>query len=87
MSKTGKNWRLQLVLKVWNELESKLSAVVTDLNNCKGDTTPLNLDQLQTDLNSTNVDWQTLVGLCNTIASIRYNQATPPSANLQAAAA
>lgn len=79
--------QVELVLKVWNELESELNAVVTDLNNCKGDTTPLNLDQLQTDLNSANVDWQTLVGLCNTIASIKYNQATPPSANLQAAAA
>lgn len=71
------------VLQVWEELEAELNTVLTDLNNCNGDTQPLNLSQLQIDLNSANQDWQTLVGLCNTIASIKYNQATPASANLQ----
>lgn len=75
--------QVALVLQVWEELEAELNTVLTDLKNCEGDTTQLNLGQLQTDLNSANQDWQTLVGLCNTIASIKYNQANPPSSNLQ----
>ncbi|MCK9371907.1 MAG: HBL/NHE enterotoxin family protein [Sulfuricurvum sp.] len=75
--------QVDLILEVWSELESEINTVLTDLQNCQGDTTPLNLGQLQTDLNMANQDWQTLVGLCNTISSITYNQATPLTANLQ----
>ncbi len=75
--------QVALVLQVWEELEAELNTVLTDLTNSNGDTQPLNLSQLQIDLNSANQDWQTLVGLCNTIASIKYNQATPATANLQ----
>lgn len=74
--------QVALVLQVWDELEAELNAVLTDLTNCNGDTSPLNLTELQTNLNTANQDWQTLVGLCTTIASIKYNQATPATANL-----
>ncbi|MEB2185947.1 HBL/NHE enterotoxin family protein [Xanthomonas campestris pv. campestris] len=74
--------QIALVLQVWQELESELNAVVTDLNNCNGNVTNLNLPQLQLNLNSANQDWQALVGLCNTIASIKYNQATPATATI-----
>ena len=72
-----------LLLKVWEELEVELHTVVTDLNNCKGNVDSLNLPELQRNLNMANQDWQTLVGLCNSIASIKYNQATPAKANIQ----
>lgn len=74
--------QISLVLQVWEELESELNTVVTDLTNCNGNVTNLNLPQLQSNLNSANQDWQTLVGLCNTIASIKYNQATPATATI-----
>lgn len=74
--------QVELILQVWAELESDINSVLTDLENCQGDTAPLNLGQLQTDLNMANQDWQTLIGFCNTIASVTYNQATPLSANL-----
>ncbi|WP_060485013.1 HBL/NHE enterotoxin family protein [Pseudomonas sp. NBRC 111123] len=72
-----------LLLKVWEELEGELNTVVTDLNNCKGNVDTLNLPELQRNLNLANQDWQTLVGLCNSVASIKYNQATPAKANIQ----
>jgi hypothetical protein len=75
--------QIDLILQVWTELESEINAVLTDLENCQGDTAPLDLGQLQTDLNMANQDWQTLIGLCNTISSITYNQATPLTANLK----
>lgn len=74
--------QIALVLQVWQELESELNTVLTDLTNCSGNVTDLNLGELQQNLNAANQDWQTLVGLCNTIASITYNQATPPTANI-----
>jgi predicted nucleic acid-binding Zn-ribbon protein len=74
--------QIALVLQVWQELEAELNTVLTDLNKCSGNVTDLNLSELQQNLNSANQDWQTLVGLCNTIASITYNQATPPTANI-----
>ncbi len=72
-----------LLLKVWEELEGELNTVLTDLNNCKGNVDTLNLPELQRNLNLANQDWQTLVGLCNSVASIKYNQATPAKANIQ----
>jgi len=72
-----------LLLKVWEELEGELNTVLTDLNNCKGNVDNLNLPELQRNLNLANQDWQTLVGLCNSVASIKYNQATPAKANIQ----
>ena len=71
-----------LLLNVWDELEVELKAVLTDLNNCEGNVDTLNLQELQVNLNLANQDWQTLVGLCNSIASIKYNQATPVQANI-----
>ncbi|MBO9548019.1 HBL/NHE enterotoxin family protein [Pseudomonas sp.] len=72
-----------LLLKVWEELEGELNTVLTDLGNCKGNVDNLNLPELQRNLNLANQDWQTLVGLCNSVASIKYNQATPAKANIQ----
>ncbi|WP_085675972.1 MULTISPECIES: HBL/NHE enterotoxin family protein [unclassified Pseudomonas] len=72
-----------LLLNVWEELEGELNTVLTDLNNCKGNVDNLNLPELQRNLNLANQDWQTLVGLCNSVASIKYNQATPAKANIQ----
>ncbi len=56
------------LLQVWEEMESELNAVLVD---------SLNLPELQRNLNLANQGWQTLVGLCNSIASIKYNQASP----------
>lgn len=72
-----------LLLNVWEELEGDLNTVLTDLGNCEGNVDSLNLPELQRNLNLANQDWQTLVGLCNSIASIKYNQATPAKANIQ----
>lgn len=72
-----------LLLNVWEELEGELNTVLTDLSNCKGNVDNLNLPELQRNLNLANQDWQTLVGLCNSVASIKYNQATPAKANIQ----
>lgn len=73
---------INLILQVWQQLEAELNTVLTDLNNCNGDTSPLDISTLQSDLNTANQDWQTLVSLCNLIASIKYNQATPTTANI-----
>jgi len=72
-----------LLLQVWEELEGELNTVLTDLNNCKGNVNSLDLPELQQNLNLANQDWQTLVGLCNSIASIKYNQASPGKAVIQ----
>ncbi len=74
--------QIALVMQVWQEMEAELNVVLTDLNNCNGNVDDLNLGELQTNLNAANQDWQTLVSLCNTIASIKYNQANPPVANI-----
>lgn len=71
------------LLQVWEEMEGELNAVLTDLNNCEGNVDSLNLPELQRNLNLANQDWQTLVGLCNSIASIKYNQASPEKAVIQ----
>ncbi|UVL81129.1 hypothetical protein LOY24_13665 [Pseudomonas putida] len=71
------------LLQVWEEMEGELNAVLTDLNNCEGNVDSLNLPELQRNLNLANQDWQTLVGLCNSIASIKYNQASPAKAVIQ----
>ncbi|WP_449433782.1 HBL/NHE enterotoxin family protein [Pseudomonas putida] len=72
-----------LLLTVWEELEGDLNTVLGDLQNCQGNVDSLNLPELQLNLNLANQDWQTLVGLCNSIASIKYNQATPAKATIQ----
>jgi hypothetical protein len=74
--------QVNLVLKVWNELEAELAVVANDLANCEGDATNMNLAQLQIDLNAANADWQTLISTSTVIASISYNAATPQVANL-----
>lgn len=74
--------QVNLVLQVWNELETELTTVVNDLANCAGDASTVNLPQLQTDLNSANADWQTLIATSTAIAAISYNQAKPPTATM-----
>lgn len=77
--------QVELVLQVWSELQAELERVIVDLERCEGDVSPLRLDRLQADLNTANRDWSLLVSLCNKIASVKYNQATPVSQQLPTA--
>ncbi|MFZ6751328.1 HBL/NHE enterotoxin family protein [Undibacterium sp. Ren11W] len=76
--------QIALVTSAWGALEQDLTAVITDLSNAETDVSNMNLTQLQTDLNTSNTDWQTLIGICTVIAGVKFNQATPVSANLTA---
>jgi hypothetical protein len=74
-----------LVTEAWQVLEAEITTVINDLQRASNDVSPLNLQQLQLELNLANQDWQTLVSFCSTIAAIKYNQATPPVAELKSA--
>lgn len=74
---TAAGAQVALVLQVWTEMESELAAVASELANCNGDASSLNLAQLQVDLNLANQDWQTLIATSSVIASIKYNHANP----------
>ncbi|MTW14289.1 HBL/NHE enterotoxin family protein [Pseudoduganella eburnea] len=74
-----------LVTEAWQVLEEEITTVINDLQRAANDVSPLNLQQLQLELNLANQDWQTLVSFCSTIAAIKYNQATPPVAELKSA--
>lgn len=75
--------QIDLLLQVWDELESDLNTVLTDLENCNDNVDNLNLPALQRNLNLANQDWKTVVGLCNNIAAINYLPAKPLQANIQ----
>jgi gas vesicle protein len=77
--------QIGLVTEAWKMLEEEITAVINDLQRASNDVSPLNLQQLQFELNLANQDWQTLVSYCSTVAAIKYNQATPPVAELQSA--
>jgi hypothetical protein len=74
--------QIALVLAVWNEMEAELAQVATDLENCKGDASNLNLAALQLDLNAANRDWKTLLATSKVIAGIKYNEANPAVATM-----
>ncbi|MCX7218509.1 MAG: HBL/NHE enterotoxin family protein [Burkholderiales bacterium] len=76
--------QIALITSAWSALEQDLNSVITDLSNAETDVSNMNLTQLQTDLNTSNTDWQTLIGICTVVAGIKFNQATPVSANLTA---
>ncbi|AZP12586.1 HBL/NHE enterotoxin family protein [Undibacterium parvum] len=76
--------QIALITSAWSALEQDLTSVITDLSNAETDVSNMNLTQLQTDLNTSNTDWQTLIGICTVVAGIKFNQATPVSANLTA---
>jgi hypothetical protein len=73
--------QVQLLMDAWSQLESEITAVITDLNSAETDIN--NLTALQADLNRANADWQTLQAYASTMAGIQYNTATPPTATLQ----
>ncbi|WP_295749925.1 HBL/NHE enterotoxin family protein [Undibacterium sp.] len=76
--------QIALITSAWSTLEQDLNSVITDLSNAETDVSNMSLTQLQTDLNTSNTDWQTLIGICTVVAGIKFNQATPVSANLTA---
>jgi predicted nucleic acid-binding Zn-ribbon protein len=77
--------QIKLVIKAWQAMEADITAVIRDLNSAQTDLSKMNLPALQADLTQAAADWETLRAFCLLIAGIKYNQATPPSANLQTA--
>lgn len=72
--------QVQLLSEAWAQLETEITAVITDLEQAELDVD--NLTALQADLNAANADWQTLQSFATTMAGIQYNTATPPTASL-----
>jgi hypothetical protein len=74
--------QVQLIIRAWQAMETDITSVITDLNSAQGDLSSLNLVGLQNDLNHANTDWQTLRSFCLVLMGIKYNTATPATADL-----
>ncbi|GAA4716469.1 HBL/NHE enterotoxin family protein [Phytohabitans rumicis] len=77
--------QVELILKAWDSLEKEILAVLDDVTAAQGDVERMNLTALRTDMAQANVDWQALQGFCSVISGIHYNEASPPTADLEPA--
>lgn len=79
--------QMKLIIAAWDTLEVDLQGVITDLDNAKGDLSPLDLPGLQNELRAATADWAELSEFCKVIAGIQYAPADPKSGNLPAESA
>jgi uncharacterized membrane protein len=61
------------VVQMWQNLDTDLSAVITDLTDVNNDVTSAQYAQAQTDLQNANTAWQAVVTFAKALANINYN--------------